>query len=281
MITCNLMGGLGNQLFQIFATISYSIKSGNKFKFLNIDKLGKGNTTIRYTYWKSFFSSLKFFLIKELPSVHVIREKCFSYNELPVNEMKNNNVIIFGYFQSYKYFNENYNTIYKLLTIDKIKNELVNNYEFTQDYLDNCISIHFRLGDYKKLQHYYSILTYEYYEKALIHINNLSPEKKYDILFFCENEDIDDVMVTINKLINKFPIYNFKRANNKLQDWEHLILMSLCNHNIIANSSFSWWSAYLNSHKDKVICYPSIWFGESVNHDTSDLCPPDWVKINI
>jgi len=281
MITCNLMGGLGNQLFQIFATISYSIKSRNKFNFLGIDKLGKGTTTIRYTYWKSFFSSLKIFLIKDLPPVHIIREKDFSYNKLPVNEMINNNVMIFGYFQSYKYFDENYNSIYKLLNIDKMKNELVNNYEFTQDYLDNCISLHFRLGDYKNLQNYYVILKYDYYDKALTYINNLFPEKKYDILYFCENEDIDDVMIVINKLMVKFPEYNFKRANNKLQDWEHLLLMSLCNHNIIANSTFSWWSAYLNSHKDKIICYPSLWFCESVNHNTRDLCPSDWVKINV
>ena len=53
MITCNLMGGLGNQLFQIFATISYAIKSKNKFEFLNLDKLGSGSTTIRSTYWNN------------------------------------------------------------------------------------------------------------------------------------------------------------------------------------------------------------------------------------
>ena len=58
MITCNLMGGLGNQIFQIFTTISYSIDSNNQIKFLDIDKLGGGSTTIRYTYWNSFFTRL-------------------------------------------------------------------------------------------------------------------------------------------------------------------------------------------------------------------------------
>ena len=55
MLTCNLMGGLGNQLFQIFATISYSIESKNFFKFLNIEQLGTGSTTVRHTYWNTFF----------------------------------------------------------------------------------------------------------------------------------------------------------------------------------------------------------------------------------
>ena len=70
MITCNLMGGLGNQIFKIFATMSYAIKSRNKFKFLNVKILGKGTTTIRSTYWETFFSKLTPFLILEIPPVH-------------------------------------------------------------------------------------------------------------------------------------------------------------------------------------------------------------------
>ena len=67
MITCNLMGGLGNQIFQIFATLSYAIKSGNQFKFMNVDSLGGGSVTIRNTFWKSFFSRLQHFLIYNIP----------------------------------------------------------------------------------------------------------------------------------------------------------------------------------------------------------------------
>jgi hypothetical protein len=60
-----------------------------------------------------------------------------------------------------------------------------------------------------------------------------------------------------------------------------MLLMSLCHHNIIANSSFSWWSAYFNSWEDKIVCYPSVWFGEVAKNNTKDLCPPEWVKINV
>ena len=75
MLTCNLMGGLGNQLFQIFATISYAIKSNNNFAFLNVESLGGGGTTKRYTYWDSFLNRLAPFLKNSFPQiVTVVKE---------------------------------------------------------------------------------------------------------------------------------------------------------------------------------------------------------------
>ena len=96
MITCDLRGGLGNQIFQIFATLSYAIKSKNEFKFLNIDTLGTGGSiTIRYTFWNTFFSRLKPFLIQTYPQpIHVIREEDFTFNELPIYEMLNRDTLI-------------------------------------------------------------------------------------------------------------------------------------------------------------------------------------------
>ena len=285
MITCNLMGGLGNQIFQIFARISYAIKSRNQFKFLDVNTLGGGSTTIRYTFWKKFFSTMQPFLIPELPQhIHVIKEKGFTYNELPVSEMENKNVMISGYFQSYKYFQENYSIIYKLLNIDKMKDNLLNNLNLTSPEcmdLENTVSMHFRIGDYKKIQDFHPLATYDYYERALNCIRSSTPYRDFDIIYFCEDSDIDDVLSIINKLVDKFPMYNFKRGFNNLEDWQQMLLMSCCHHNIIANSSFSWWSAYFNSNKDKIVCYPSVWFGNTANIDTRDLCPPDWTKIRV
>ena len=115
MITCNLMGGLGNQIFQIFATISYGIKSSNQFKFLDLETLGGGSSTLRYTFWETFFVNLKPFLVTEFPSVQVIKENGFTYKPLSVIEMVNNDIMIYGYFQSYKYFENYYATICKII----------------------------------------------------------------------------------------------------------------------------------------------------------------------
>ena len=285
MITCNLMGGLGNQIFQIFSTISYAIKSRNQFKFLNLSVLGGGSTTIRYTFWESFFSTMKPFLISELPqNIHVIKENGFPYKELSVKEMVNRNVMIYGYFQSYKYFQENYAIIYRMLNIEKMKTDLLNNLNLSSpEYLDleNTVSMHFRIGDYKKIQDFHPLATYEFYERSIQYFKLTHPNKEFNILYFCEDCDIDDVLIIIKKLTTNYPMYNFKRGTNTLEDWQQMLLMSCCHHNIIANSSFSWWSAYLNTNADKIVCYPSVWFGQVANNDTRDLCPPQWVRVNV
>jgi hypothetical protein len=78
-----------------------------------------------------------------------------------------------------------------------------------------------------------------------------------------------------------YSLYRFEKGTKQLSDWEQLLFMSCCNHNIIANSTFSWWAAYFNSWEDKIVCYPSVWFGPSANHNTMDLCPESWNKISV
>jgi len=282
------MGGLGNQIFQIFTTIAYAIKSKNKFEFLDVDKLGEGSTTVRPTYWNTFFSNLKPFLIDVLPQpIHVIREKEFPYNELPLCEMINRDIMIHGYFQSYKYFEEHYELICRMLGLEKKKNELLTKLGFTKDLLENSCSMHFRIGDYKNIQHVHPLATYDYYERSLTHIQKEIPDQNFTIYYFCEEVDIEDVLQIITPLTDKFSDYNFERGNKELEDWEQMLLMSCCHHNIIANSSFSWWAAYLNTWNNKIICYPSVWFGPDINHDLKDLFPPlkkvepNWMKIQI
>jgi hypothetical protein len=282
MITCNLMGGFGNQLFQIFATISYAIKSRNQFKFLALETLGGGgSSTLRYTFWNTFFSKLKPFLIKELPlNIEVIRENGFQYNNIPIHKFLEKDTMIHGYFQSYKYFEDSYSTICKVIGLDNMKETLLQKINMTNEYLTNTISMHFRIGDYKKIQHFHPLATYEYYKNALMHTKKML-DGNYTVMYFCEDVDIEDVLIIIHKLEHKFPDYLFIRGENSLDDWEQMLLMSCCHHNIIANSSFSWWSAYFNSNEDKIICYPSVWFGPSANIDTKDLCPPKWIKIPV
>jgi hypothetical protein len=275
------MGGLGNQIFQIFATISYAIKSKNQFKFLNVPSLGGGSSTMRYTYWNSLLNRLKIFLIDNYPQpIHVIREKDFTFNELPIDETIERDCLLYGYFQSYKYFDENYEMICRIIGLAKMKQDLIQKLNLNDEYLKSCVSMHFRLGDYKKLQDYHPLATYDYYKHSLIFIKEITTTS-YNILYFCEDNDIDDVMITINRLEIEFPQYKFIRGDNTLEDWEQMLFMSCCNHNIIANSSFSWWGAYFNTLNDKIVCYPSVWFGPKAGHDTKDLCPPEWKKIHL
>ena len=285
MITCIYCGGLGNQLFQIFATISYAIKSKNKFYFVDLEY--SPSSTTRYTFWNSLLYKLNPFLVKEIiQSSKIINQPKFTIDEIEISELNNNDICLKGDFQSELFFKEHYSTIYKMLDINKQKNIVLdlfnnnNNNNINNINFKNTISLHFRLGDYKALQYCHPIMSYEYYNKSITFIQN-KDINMCNVLFFCEEEDVDIIMITINKLKDDFPNLNFIRATNDLKDWEQLLLMSCCEHNIIANSTFSWWGAYFNSSYNKIICYPSIWFGRGIQDDTKDLCPIEWNKINI
>ena len=76
----------------------------------------------------------------------------------------------------------------------------------------------------------------------------------------------------------------FEKASDDMEDWEQVLLMSCCSHNIIANSSFSWFGAYFNDYnKRTMICYPNVWFaGNAANaNNTRDMFPPSWIKISL
>ena len=280
MISCNLHGGLGNQLFQIYTTIAYSSQTNKKFFFLNVKEL-KSSLTNRHTYWDSFLKRLKPFLIDpELmnkDNLVIIQEKEFSYNALSIG-LDSKTKMLQGYFQSPKYFDEYLQTINRLLKIDDIKVSLTNKYrKLINDEFPT--SIHFRLGDYKKKPEHYLILSIDYYRAALNCILETNPITK--VLYFCEEQDLEDVESTLAILESEFPNIEFVRADPELKDWEQLILMSLCRNNIIANSTFSWWGAYLNIYRQKKVIYPATWFGPKLQktHNTKDLFPADWIKI--
>jgi len=278
MLTCNLMGGLGNQLFQIFTTIAYAIRSKQAFHFYNIDALGAGSTTIRHTYWNTFLFSLKPFLKKEFPPLQIIKEQGFHYTDI-INLLKNkSDICLHGYFQSYKYFDAFFLTLCKMLQIENAKQQVIEKTDYTPEMLEGFASMHFRRGDYKKVEHMHPLLKADYYEKALSHLSLFEVKT---ILYFCEEEDLEEVEEIVEQLKQKGNPFIFKRADTKLKDWEQMLLMSACRFNIIANSTFSWWGAYLNTNKKKVVLYPSIWFGPTIKHDIKDLFPPSWTKIEV
>ena len=280
MLSCKLQGGLGNQLFQIYTTIAHAELTNSKFFFSNAYEL-KSVVTDRHTYWNAFLSKLSPFLLDcaliEPENVIIIKEKGFTYNPLSINNQDKIRILS-GYFQSPKYFDNYFLTINRLLKMDEHKVRLTNKYlKLINE--DKPISMHFRLGDYKKLPNHYMILNAEYYKTALRRVLNKNAETV--VLYFCEEPDLEEVDNMIQNIRMDFPDITFLRADPELEDWEQLILMSLCKHNIIANSTFSWWGAYLNTSREKMVVCPLTWFGPKLqqSHDLKDLFPDDWIKI--
>lgn len=269
MITCKLRGGLGNQLFQIFTTIAYALKCNTTFIFLNMHQLNNGinGVTIRYTYWNTFLSNLRIFLRESLPNTtfHPYIEPSFAYKEL-INI--NADIMLIGYFQSSKYFEEYKNTIFRLIKLEMYK-ALVPMY-------DNTVSMHFRLGDYLHYPHIYNILGIDYYETALQRILAIDSSIT-TVLYFCETNDRLQVQKIIGELHHTFPHINFIMADNEYSDWEQMLMMSKCTHNIIANSTFSWWGAYFNENPNKMVTFPMDWYKNGT--DISDLYVDGYIQI--
>jgi hypothetical protein len=285
------MGGLGNQLFQIFTTISLALKTSNNFVFSDAIVIDGG---YRHTYWDTLLFKLKPFLrtiitkqndifIKDSGferMLTVFKENGFHYNDIPLHKLMGQDTILHGYFQSPKYFDSTFSTIYRMLNIQEQKINVAYSLGDIVLELDNTISVHFRLGDYKLFSHVYPILELSYYEKAMNEIiQKTGTNTKFNVIYFCEDHDLIDVLKIVNSLKERFLKCNFMRCPQHLKDWEQLLLMSSCRHNIIANSTFSWWGAYLNTHEDKIVCYPNTWFKESIGHNTQNLCPDEWLRI--
>ena len=302
MISVYLQGGLGNQLFQIFTCISYALDKKTSYRFTLYNQNSKNprsaptelypNGHPRPTYWNSFLSELEKNTIENEQLYQLINnvhsELTFDYYKLPNID----NFMLVGYWQSYKYFEKNFQQILQIIKIDRIRDVI--NQKYKNILTDNTISLQFRLGDYKKrtstLYGYHPVIAYEYpefYIDSINHITNTTNVDNYTILYFCEEQDHEFVKKEINKLEKLF--VNCKFIRKASTDWEEMTLMSLCNHNVINNSSFGWWAAYLNYNKNKIVCYPEAWFGKQFYIDKykttgkkqtlSTLCPDDWKKI--
>lgn len=275
MITIEVMGGLGNQLFQIFTLIHTSIQFNIPFYF---DFHKKPSRHDRPFYWDNFLIRLSVFLKKDKKCELLYREPMFQYNSIP-SLPQDKNVKLFGYFQSYKYFHESRKSIFNMINITKSKETIIS--KFKTGFFENTISLHFRIGDYKNIQHCHPVLPIEYYKKALQNLIVDTNKNNWKVLYFYEEQNTKDVNKHIQNLKIHFPSLSFDSINHNLADWEQVITMSLCKHNIIANSSFSWWGAYMNENENKVY-YPNIWFGPSMkDKNTCDLCLDEWNNIII
>jgi hypothetical protein len=293
MITVFLMGGLGNQLFQIFAAFAYAIQYNTKVVLPYEEVLNTGRP--RPTYWGNFLNSLTIFTTAN-PANGVSNRDIFvgaaqyrwdehHYQAIPPPPPEcetNLNILLYGYFQSAKYFREQEDQIMRMMRIEPMKESIRDEYaEYftcTAGHI-HTISMHFRLGDYKD-NPCHPVLPYSYYANALDLIMGLvDPGTKARVLYFCEKEDNDAVKEMVDRLAEESHIENFVKVGDEVADWKQMLIMSLCDSHIIANSSFSWWGAYFGS-RDSVTCYPRTWFSGALsgNH-MGDMFPEGWVDV--
>lgn len=263
MITCNLQGGLGNQMFQIAATYALALRNNDEagFDFKSCHTPLQGNPSIKYK--NTILRNVKD--IDNTPRVSYTEPR-FGYEELPYAP----NLGLNGYFQSEKYFIDYKNNVLSLFNISN--RELADEFLYHYDvmFAKPLTSVHVRRGDYLNNPDFHPVCTIEYYRKAMDIIG--------DSVFVFISDDMDWVK-------ENFKGDNIVYSNNdELTDFA---IMTLTEHNIIANSSFSWWGAYMNQFEnprtmkfsDKKIIAPKQWFGPKGPQDTQDIIPKNWIKI--
>jgi hypothetical protein len=287
MILIKLQGGLGNQLFQYSLGLCLAIKNNTELvldvKDIKLYAHGKRDyslssfNTIGRIATEDDLKSFKLSTINKFKNLFrpyyrksIVEEKYFNF-DYHILEIKSPAYISgFSYWRSEKYFKEIEGTIRKSLTLKNPQNSIFNKIkeEITNS---NSVSLHVRRTDYlmKKHQAIYTQCTPEYYYNALKLINSKYPNSKV----FVFSDDI--IWAKENLNLNSSAVYV---SDSKLADYQELILMSTCKNNIIANSTFSWWGAWLNDNIDKVVISPKKWHVDT-KIDERDLIPKSWIKI--
>lgn len=273
LIVIKLIGGLGNQMFQYAAAKALALHTKqdlkldvSSFEEYKLRAYGLHHFNINA---KTFKQKSKWFrkLENKLKLTTYYNEQSFMFNPEFFN-INTKNSVLYGYFQSEEYFQKYRDVILKDFKITsplkKQTHELLINMSQT-----NAVSIHIRRGDFLKHE-IHNTSKADYYKEALSIIESKIKQPTY----YMFSDDMDWVKTNFKT--------NFKTIyvdfNNATTAFEDIKLMSNCRHNIIANSSFSWWSAWLNTNPDKIVIAPKQWFnGDKYNY--ADIVPKSWIKI--
>lgn len=286
MIVVRLSGGLGNQLFQYAFGKAISV-SNNKRLLLDLSWFSnipenitprkyelnnfniEAETTIKDRKFliqrpQNKITRLLWKIKMKIWGVVYYKESGFPYQEF---KWKGRTVILDGYWQSYKYFESIREKLLKEIQLKNVSSlylQQINNIKEKES-----VGIHIRRGDYArdlKTNQFHGLLSVEYFARALQFF--LDREKAYS--FFLFTDDAEWVKQNLNLGVDIKVVENFSSH-------EDLILLSNCSHQIISNSSFSWWAAWLNQNPAKQVIAPLRWF--NVDIDTSDLIPEEWKRI--
>jgi len=261
-----LEGGLGNNLFRIATAHAYCLKNNKK---LLCDVSDKQSSHGRFSdFYENIFRKLN--LVDNTPNIIEYKHDGFEFSDIPniPHDLKLN-----GLFQNEKYFVNYRDEILNLFEIDDDSLNFINDNYGNLLNEDTC-SLHVRRGDYLFVSNILPVLDVDYYKKSVDEMGN---DKLYVI---CSN-DINWCKHNLGFIKNKIFVTK--------QPHIDLYLMSMCKNNIIGNSSFSWWSAWLNKNDNKKVIGPEIWFGPGINEWllnnfntrtlVNEIIPLTWQKI--
>lgn len=287
MIVVKIFGGLGNQMFQYSFGRALSVKTGLEVVYY-VDCQGE-----RQFGLSTFNIKGKFEDVLDIKGISSIKNKLMAslnrrlnYKLIPIYKQKyiydsnlsfnknifliSDNTFLEGYWQSEKYFEGIEDLLYNELKfvsdIDERNSEII---KMTSTV--NSVSLHVRRGDYvtdAKANAVHGLCDKSYYYNAINYILKNVPDPH----FFIFSDDMDWVKKELT--INGSVVY----VDFNKKDSDDLRLMSKCKHNIIANSTFSWWGAWLNNNPQKIVIAPKKWF-ESPERSSNDLIPPSWIKV--
>lgn len=292
MIITKIIGGLGNQMFQYAAGRALSLKSDTAlaldisgfknyklhqgFEFPRIfnqsSEIASQLDVFKMLGWQSPIILQRILSRTPFASYRhkrFIAEPHFQYwsgiNRLPTN------CYLSGYWQSEKYFNDVSSQIRSdfafRLPLENKNIELALKIAQT-----NSVSLHIRRGDYVSNQQAtakHGLCSLDYYRASIRYIAERIPQPN----FFVFSDDIGWVKDNLNIDFS----HEYVDHNHGAESYNDMRLMSMCQHHIIANSSFSWWGAWLNPSMEKIVIAPKKWFAVDVN--TSDLYPDGWVSL--
>jgi len=295
MIISRLNGGLGNQMFQyaLGKVVSYLNKT-NYFLDISLYDHQQEVDTPR-SYELDLFSNIKATIAKKtllekftkpnklkLLLNHYLKLNLQAYPPKWIRENGHQfhpeilelkgDYLLDGYWQTEKYFKKYRNLILEDFVFPK-KTSQKNRNIIKKITNSQAVSLHVRRGDYvsnKLTNAYHGAVSLNYYEKAI----NLIKKKVKNPLFIIFSDD--PKWCKNNLPVPKNSI--FVDHNKGKQSFEDMRLMSLCKHNIIANSSFSWWGAWLNQNSNKIVIAPGSWF-KNKDSNTTDIIPSNWIKI--
>ncbi len=288
MVIVHLMGGLGNQLFQYSFARNIAIKNNCELKLdlssyenyewheyslspFNIKAAIASTAEI-----KKLKNKQQHFINKVLRKIInkgniIINEKNIAFNPLYLDVKAP--AFLSGYWQCEKYFIENKSIISNDLLITKLPS--IKNQELMEEIKKyNSVSLHIRRGNYVSVPEFNQVLgtcSMEYYTAALNYISKIITNP----VFFVFSDDIE----WARQNLNTDHTFVFVDINDAKHDYEDLRLMQHCKHNIVANSTFSWWAAWLNKNINKIIIAPQQWFRGERNIDSTHLVPENWIRL--